>query len=107
VIPQKRWEEAKRRLNEEAKRTATLLLNRCDLGHAGIEIPRKLKPALHAQTNFVAALQMVNEQIDVRIGKGRRRNTWSAEEFLTAMESLSTVLDGLTRELKGLQNAQK
>ena len=77
VLPLKQWQEAKKRLNEEAKRTATLLLNRCDLLPAGVDLPRKLKPGIGAQYNFVAALQMVNEQLDKRFGGGRKRSAWA------------------------------
>jgi fumarate hydratase class II len=42
VLPMKQWQESKKRLNEEAKRAASLLLNRCGLAHGGVEIPRKL-----------------------------------------------------------------
>jgi len=37
---------------------------------AGVELPRKLKPGIGAQNNFVAALQMVNEELDKRFGAG-------------------------------------
>jgi hypothetical protein len=107
VLPLRQWQEAKKRLNEEAKRAATLLLNRCDLSHAGVEIPRKLKPSIGAQNNFVAALQMVNEQLDKRIGKGRKRAEWKAGEFKLASETLEQILKDLTREIKKLQNVSK
>jgi DNA repair protein RadD len=107
VLPQKQWEEAKKRLNEEAKRTATLLLNRCGLLPAGVEIPRKLKPGIGAQSNYVAALQMVNEQLDKRIGQGRKRVAWSNEEFGAATNGLPEILNSLTRELKKLQDVKK
>ena len=81
VLPMKQWQETKKRLNEEAKRTASLLLNRCELVPAGVELPRKLKPSIGAQNNFVAALQMVNEQIDKRFGTGKKRAEWTTQEF--------------------------
>ena len=104
VLPIKQCQEAKKRLNEEAKRTATLLLNRCDLSHAGVDIPRKLKPGIGAQSNFVAALQMVNEELDKRIGKGRKRSEWTIEEFRDGIEILIEILDDLTRQIKKLQD---
>jgi DNA repair protein RadD len=107
VLPLRQWQEAKKRLNEEAKRTASLLLNRCDLGHAGVEIPRKLKPSIGAQTNFIAALQMVNEQLDKRLGKGRKRAEWTVEEFKIGIDSLAQILNDLTREIKKLQDVTK
>jgi superfamily II DNA/RNA helicase len=104
VLPLKQWQESKKRLNEEAKRTANLLLNRCGLVQGGVEIPRKLKPNIGANNNFVAALQMVNELLDERIGNGRKRAGWTVEEFRAAMRGLSEILDELTRQIKKLQN---
>ena len=107
VLPLKQWQEAKKRLNEEAKRTATLLLNRCGLVPAGVDLPRKLKPGLGAQNNFVAALQMVNEQIDKRFGAGKKRAEWATEEFGVATIGLAEILNDLTREVKKLQDVKK
>lgn len=105
VIPAKQWQEARKRLNEEAKRTAKLLLNRTGLELEGFELPYKLKPGIGARNNFTAALQMVNEGINKRIGEGRKRPEWSAEEFTAAIDALSDVLNGLVREIKKVQNA--
>jgi superfamily II DNA or RNA helicase len=105
VLPLKQWQEGKKRLNEEAKRTANILLNRCGLIQAGVELPRKLKPGLGAKSNFIGALQMVNEQLDKRIGnKGKKRAEWTVDEFSAGIQSLSKILDDLTREIKKLQN---
>lgn len=105
-VPQKQWQEAKKRLNEEAKRTAKLLLNRTDLKGEGVELPRKLKPEIGAKNNFIAALQMVNEGIAKRVGGGRKRHEWSTVEFVEATNLLKEILNGLTREIKKVQNAQ-
>jgi len=107
VLPLKQWQEGKKRLNEETKRTATLLLNRCGLLPAGVELPRKLKPGIGAQNNFVAALQMVNEQVDKRFGAGRKRAAWATEEFGVAMLGLTEILNDLTREVKKLRDVKK
>jgi DNA repair protein RadD len=107
VLPLKQWQEGKKRLNEEAKRTATLLLNRCGLLPAGVELPRKLKPGIGAQNNFVAALQMVNKQLDKHFGAGRKRAEWATEEFGVAIIGLGEILNDLTRELKRLQDVKK
>jgi len=105
VLPARQWQEARKRLDEEAKRTAKLLLNRCDLRPEGLEIPFKLKPSLGARTNFVGAFQMVNEGIAKRVGSGRKRQAWALDEFTAAMTALPEILDGLVREIKKLQNA--
>lgn len=106
-VPQKQWQEAKKRLNEEAKRTARLLLNRTELQTDGVELPRKLKPEIGARTNFIAALQMVNDAIAKRVGGGRKRQEWSIEEFIEAKELLTEILNSLTREIKKVQHAQR
>lgn len=105
-VPQKQWQEAKRRLNEEAQRTAKLLLNRTGLNREGVELPRKLKPEIGARNNFIAALQMVNEGISKRVGGGRKRPEWSTAEYAEATEQLPEILNSLTREIKRVQNAQ-
>ncbi len=107
VLPQRKWQEGKKRLNEEAKRTANLLLNRCDLVQAGVDIPRQLKPNLGARNNFVAALMIVNEQINKRFGKGRERAEWAADEFVSVTSGLTEILDDLTREIKKLQSVSE
>jgi hypothetical protein len=105
VLPLKRWQESKKRLNEEVKRTANLLLNRCGLVQGGVEIPRRLKPNIGANNNFVGALVMVNEQLDRRIGNGKKRASWTVDEFAAGTLGLSDILDDLTRQIKKLQNA--
>ena len=99
-------EREQKRLNEEAKRTANLLLNRCNLPHGGVEIPRKLKPDLGATNNFVAALMMVNEQIDKRFGQGRKRAAWTSDEFIVSINKLPSILDDLTRDIRRLQHGE-
>jgi DNA repair protein RadD len=106
VIPAKRWEELRKRLDEEAKRTAKVLLNRTGLRPEGRELPFKLKPGIGANNNFVAAFQMVNEKITKKSGVGKKRQEWSEDEFSAAIALLSEILDGLVREVKGLQNAK-
>ncbi len=54
-IPAKQWKEAKKRLDEEAHRTARILLNRVGLQREGFDIPRKLKPEIGARNNNIAA----------------------------------------------------
>ena len=107
VIPAKQWQEAKKRLNEEAKRTATLLLNRTDLKREGVELPYKLKPEIGAKNNFIAALQMVNQDIARKVGGERKRTEWSTEEFAAAIKLLPDILNGLVREVKKVQNAKR
>ena len=104
-IPAKQWTEAKRRLDEEARRTAKIVLNRVDLKPAGVEIPRKLMPEIGAINNTIAAVIMVNNAIAKAVGDGRKRPEWSVEEFLAASDALPGILDNLVRQIKSAQNA--
>lgn len=106
VIPAKKWQELRKRLDEEAKRTAKLVLNRTGLKPEGVDLPFKLKPGLGGKNNFIAAFQMVNEGISKRVAAGRKRPEWTIEEFESAMKLLPEVLDGLVREVKKLQHAK-
>ena len=104
-IPAKQWREAKKRLDEEARRTATILLNRVDLKAGGVEIPRHLRTEIGALNNSIAAIIMVNQAIAKRVGGGRKRPEWSLEEFVAATEELPGILNDLVRRLKKAQNA--
>lgn len=106
VIPAKQWAEARKRLDEESKRTAKLLLNRTDLKPEGVDLPYKLMPGIGARTNFVAAFQLVNENLSKKLGNNKMRAEWSTEEFAEAMALLPEVLDALVRQVKKVQNAQ-
>jgi DNA repair protein RadD len=104
-IPAKQWKEAKRRLDEEARRTAKILLNRVGFKPEGVEIPRKLKPEIGAINNSIAVLIMVNQAISKRVGDGRKRPEWAFEEFVAATEELPGILNDLVRQLKKAQDA--
>ena len=104
-IPARQWKEAKRRLDEQARHTARVLLNRVGLTPKGIEIPRKLKPEIGAINNTIAAYMMVNQAIAKKVGDGRKRPEWSFEEFTAAMEELPGILQNLVRQLKRIQKS--
>ena len=103
-IPAKQWKEARRRLDEEARRTAKILLNRVGLKPEGVEIPRKLKPDIGAINNTIAAYMMVNKGIMKHVGGGRKRPEWSFEEFVSATEVLPSILNNLVRQIKLFQS---
>lgn len=104
-IPARQWKEARKRLDEEVRRTAKVLLNRVGLKPGGVEIPRRLKPEIGARNNFIAAVIMVNQAVARMVGGGRKRPEWSVEEFTVAMEELHGVLNDLVRQIKKAQNA--
>ena len=99
VQPQREWEEARKRLNEQAKRLASVLLNHVELSMAGIELPRKYKSlGLTGVNNYVSALMMVNAEIQKRLGKDRAQA--SIEEFQSILENLQPFLQALVRRVR-------
>ena len=105
TTPARQWKEARRRLDEEARRTAKILLNRVGLEPSGVEIPRKLKTEIGALNNSIAAIIMVNQAIAKKVGRGRKRHEWSLQEFVGATEELPGILNDFVRQLKRAQNA--
>ena len=104
-LPAKQWQEARKRLDEEARRTSRILLNRLGLRPEGVDIPRKLRPDIGATNNSIAALMMVNIAVGATVDDNRKRPDWSLEEFVEAIEALPGILDSLVRQLKVSQNA--
>lgn len=99
VQPQREWEEAKKRLNEQAKRMANILLNHVDLKMTGVELPYKYKSLnLSGKNNYVSALMMVNSEIQKRLGKDRSEAT--TEEFKNILDNLDDFLQPLVRRLR-------
>ncbi len=107
VLPTKRWEEARKRLNEESMRTAKIVLNRTELTPGGGEIPYKLMPNVDAKDNIISAFQLVNTAVSKKVGGGKKRQEWSEEDFSAAMDALPEVLNSIVREIKALQNAKE
>lgn len=99
VQPQKEWEEAKKRLNEQAQRLAKILLNHVQLDMNGLEIPRKYTSLkLTGKNNYISALMMVNTEFNKRLGKSR--NSASVEDFKAILENLDDIIKPLTRRLR-------
>ncbi len=100
ILPQAERREARRRLEEQAKHTAKLLLNRLGLEFGGRELAFKYAPGLTGN-NFVVAVQMVNRELDRLLGiMGGQRGTLRTEDFVSGMKLLEEVLDTLTRRIK-------
>jgi DNA repair protein RadD len=103
VQPHLAWRESKKRLDEQVKRTANILLNNADLTTGGAEIPYRYSTlGIRAVNNYVAALMMVNTEVDKRINKDRKE--CSTEEFATAIEALDEILQTLVRRVKKAQS---
>ncbi|MDA8091555.1 MAG: DEAD/DEAH box helicase family protein [Nitrospiraceae bacterium] len=97
VQPQKERIEAKKRLDEEVKRTAKLLLNRLEISIAGRDLPFKLAPGTSG-TNFTAAVQLINREINKRLEiEPGKRNTLKTADYQRGIQELKDVLDYFTR----------
>lgn len=106
VQPHLAWKESRKRLDEQAKRIASILLNNVDLKSAGREIPYKYTMlGIRAQNNYIAALMMVNTEIDKKLMKERK--DCSVDEFKAAIDSLEEILQTLVRRLKKAQSDYK
>jgi excisionase family DNA binding protein len=100
VLPQAQRREARRRLREQTNHTAKILLNRLGLQMGGRDLAFKYAPGLTG-TNFVAAVQMVNRELDRSLGVGSgERGRLKTGDFKHGMDSLETVLNTLTRRIK-------
>ena len=98
VQPQHEWEEAKKRLNEQAQRLAKLLLNHLELSKAGTELTYKYKSLnITGKSNYVSALMMVNREINKRLGKERAQA--STEDFREVLNNLEDLLQILVRRV--------
>jgi hypothetical protein len=103
IQPHREWDETKKRLDEQAKRTANILLNNVGLKQAGAEIPYKYTTLnIPARNNYIAALMMVNNEIHKKLGKDRK--DCSTSELKSAIESLEEILKLLVRKLKKAQD---
>ncbi len=103
VQPQNQWREARKRLDEQAKRVANLLLNNTDLSRTGRELTHEYKSLkLSGRNNFVSALMMANNEINKRLGKDRQNA--STEEFQAVLDQLEDILQLLVRRVKKAQS---
>ncbi|MFA5156815.1 MAG: DEAD/DEAH box helicase family protein [Candidatus Omnitrophota bacterium] len=101
VIPQRQRNEAKRRLHEEVKRAAKLLLNRLDISFDGKDLAYKLAQSSGVTgPNFAAAVQLINHEVNKQLGieKGEREKL-RTEDYVKAIEALDNILNVLTRRL--------
>lgn len=102
IQPHKEWSEARRRLDEQIKRTATILLNNANLKPAGTEMPYRYTTLnISARNNYIAALLMVNNEVNKKLGKERK--DCSTAEFKSAADSLTDILQALVRKIKKVQ----
>lgn len=99
VLPLREWEEARKRLNEQAKRLAKILLNHVELSMTGTELTYKYRSLkLTGKSNYVSALMMVNAEIQKRLGKDRAEAT--IDEFRQVLANLDDLLQSLARRVR-------
>jgi DNA repair protein RadD len=99
VQPQREWEEARKRMNEQAKRLANVLLNHVELPMAGTDLVYKYRSLkLTGKNNYVCALMMVNKEMEKRLGKDRAQA--SAEEFRNVLNDLDELLQVLVKRVR-------
>lgn len=99
VQPQREWEEARKRMQEQAKRLANVLLNHVELKQTGNEMVYKYKTLkLTGRNNYICALMMVNKEMEKRLGKERQQAT--TEEFRSVLDNLDDLLQVLVRRVR-------
>ena len=99
VQPQREWEESRKRMNEQAKRLANILLNHVSLTMTGTELTYKYKSLkLTGRNNYISALMMVNAEMQKRLGKDRPQA--SIEEFRGVLDNLEDLLQTLVRRVR-------
>jgi DNA repair protein RadD len=99
ILPQRELEEARKRLNEQAKSLSKILLNHVGLDMAGTEMAFKYRSLkLSGKSNFVCALMMVNKEMEKRLGKERQQA--SSEEFRAILDDLDDLLQTLVRRVR-------
>lgn len=101
ILPQRQRIEARRRLGEQVKRAAKLLLNRLDLSMTGNELAFKFATGRGlVGNNFVAAVQLVNYEVNKLLGIDTgERNKLKTEDYVRAIDSLDEILKNLTRRI--------
>ncbi len=99
IQPQRALEEARKRVNEQSQRMAKIVLNHVELEMTGREIPYKYTSlGISGRSNFIAALTMVNREINKRLGKERK--DCSVEDFKEILNSVDDIIQVIARRLR-------
>jgi len=100
VIPQLQRQEARKRLAEITKSSAKILLNRLDISIAGNELQYKLAPGQVTGNNFAAAVQIINHEINKRLGiAAGERGKLRSKDYKQAIDAMDDIINVLTRRL--------
>ncbi len=99
IQPQRALEETRKRVYEQGPRLAKILLNHVDLKISGRELPyRYTSLGVTGKNNLIAAITMVNNEINHRLG--RERSECYVEDFEKVLGSINDVLQVLVRRVK-------
>jgi len=99
IQPQRQLAEARKRVNEQGPRLAKIVLNHVKLSITGTEIPYKYTTlGITGRNNLIAAIMMVNKEINNRLGKDRGQ--CATEEFKKVMDSLDDIVQVLARRIR-------
>ena len=99
IQPQRELVEARKRVHEQGTRLAKILLNHVKLEISGTEIPYKYTSlGITGRSNLIAAIMMVNNEINKRLGK--ERNQCSVEDFKKVLDSTDDIIKGLARQIR-------
>ncbi len=99
ILPQKEWQELRKRLQEKVNRSANILLNRLELKRAGRKIVNK---GVHAVNDFTACITLINQEIKKKHPAPRQE--WTSEEFKGVIGELDSIVNSLTRTYKKILN---
>ena len=103
VNPQRERVEAKRRLGDEEKRTARVLLNRVDLLPGGQDLRLKFYQHM-AGPNFAVAVQMVHREVNKALNiESGQRGRLDTPDYKRGMDLLPEILESLVRRIKAKQ----
>lgn len=104
VSPQRQRVEVQRRLNEEVKRMAKIILNRTSLSSAGRELSMRLFPGVTGP-NFAAAVQMLYKALasELQIDSGQLGKV-KVEVLQQGIEVLPDVAEKLVRQILAKRN---
>jgi len=99
VLPQREWEELRKRLHEKANRSANMLLNRLELQRNGRKI---VNTGIYAANDFTACVTLINQEIKKK--HPALRKDWTSEDFKNVTAELDSILNTLTRRYKKILN---
>jgi len=100
INPQRQRREARVRLNERTRHAAKILINRIGLPNGGNELTFKYLKGEVRGSNFVAAVQIINHEINRMLGiNSNERACLKTDEFKKAMDLIEEIVNSLTRRL--------